>query len=814
MSLEKQLEIEKEMVGRGIERYMAATAKSEEDGRGSETSYGSAFIRSHLAAVSSEIAARIKASQERRAFPGGAYLKALAPIDTGVLAFIALRTIIDAAIIGNKLAVLCLSIGQRVQDEVRFRQFEQVDERMFKLTMMNMKRRNATDYVFQRKSLTHAMNHDVNGDPIQTNYFEMSKEQRLQTGVVLLDAAMAATGHFERVQMNVKGKTDSYITLSEEMQHWIIHHKEAMSMMLPVWTPTIIPPQDWTSLKDGGFYSPEARDACRFVITKSTSNPRRQRAALQEANLSKVYEAINHLQKTRWAINLGILDVSQQVWQRGLGVGMPSTIKIEPPPFPFDKGWDKTKATEDELKLFEAWKLEATFAHTDEKERVGKCAMVSRIIATAARFKDEPNLYFVWHCDFRNRMYSVASGLSPQSSDLGKAMLRFSEGKPLRDASGVTWFKIHGANTYGVDKVSFADRIKWVDDNREFILRMANDPLGYKDDWGNADKPYQFLAWALEYKGYCEQGVDFVSHLPIGQDGSCNGLQHFSAMLRDPVGGKATNLVDADVPSDIYQLVANRAIADLRSSDDGYAQAWIEFGITRSTVKRCVMTLPYGSTRQGCRDFLLREYRDSGKDMFDRKEVFAAVSYLTNIVWNAIGHTVVAARAAMDWLQEITGILSSHKLPMEFTTPSGWVVHQAIKKVKIKKVQTVLLGRTFISLGEPTDDIDKVKQRNGVSPNFVHSMDAAHLISTITKAKSLGIDSIAAIHDDYGVHACDSAVFARVIRECFVEQYRDNVLLNLHSQLSSRYPHVELPLPPEYGTLDINEVLSSKYFFA
>jgi DNA-directed RNA polymerase len=36
---------------------------------------------------------------------------------------------------------------------------------------------------------------------------------------------------------------------------------------------------------------------------------------------------------------------------------------------------------------------------------------------------------------------------------------------------------------------------------------------------------------------------EFVSHLPVAFDGSCNGLQNYSMMLRDEVGGAATNLV-------------------------------------------------------------------------------------------------------------------------------------------------------------------------------------------------------------------------------------------------------------------------------
>src|SRR6059036_1026907 len=55
---------------------------------------------------------------------------------------------------------------------------------------------------------------------------------------------------------------------------------------------------------------------------------------------------------------------------------------------------------------------------------------------------------------------------------------------------------------------------------------------------------------------YREEGPNFRSHLPVSMDGTCNGYQHLSAMGRDPIGGRATNLVPADEPEDIYQEVA------------------------------------------------------------------------------------------------------------------------------------------------------------------------------------------------------------------------------------------------------------------
>src|SRR3546814_17064020 len=52
---------------------------------------------------------------------------------------------------------------------------------------------------------------------------------------------------------------------------------------------------------------------------------------------------------------------------------------------------------------------------------------------------------------------------------------------------------------------------------------------------------------------------DLVSRIPVALDGSCSGLQHFSAMLRDEEGGAAVNLLPAERPQDVYKGVVVRA---------------------------------------------------------------------------------------------------------------------------------------------------------------------------------------------------------------------------------------------------------------
>ena len=59
---------------------------------------------------------------------------------------------------------------------------------------------------------------------------------------------------------------------------------------------------------------------------------------------------------------------------------------------------------------------------------------------------------------------------------------------------------------------------------------------------------------------------EYISHLPIHQDGSCNGLQHYAALGRDVLGAAAVNLIPAHSPQDVYNEIAT--IVERKRSED------------------------------------------------------------------------------------------------------------------------------------------------------------------------------------------------------------------------------------------------------
>ena len=205
--------------------------------------------------------------------------------------------------------------------------------------------------------------------------------------------------------------------------------------------------------------------------------------------------------------------------------------------------------------------------------------------------------------EFTPRPRTLPLYLHPQGSDECRGLLEFSELCPIRDQEAADWLAIHGAGLWGVDKCSFEERCAWVHTNEAKILASAADPYDNRF-WQDAEKPWQALAFCLDWAGFKAEGFGYLSSLPVQMDGTCNGLQNFSGMLLDEVGGAKVNLLPALKPQDIYMEVGKvviERVAKEAAEGNEFALMWLG-RVDRKVVKRPVMTLAYGAKKYGFTD--------------------------------------------------------------------------------------------------------------------------------------------------------------------------------------------------------------------
>jgi DNA-directed RNA polymerase, mitochondrial len=187
--------------------------------------------------------------------------------------------------------------------------------------------------------------------------------------------------------------------------------------------------------------------------------------------------------------------------------------------------------------------------------------------------------------------------------------------------------KVHLANFAGKDKMSFDERAAFVDENLERIKDSVRSPFDGERWWLSLEDPFQGLATCYEIIQAIDSGdpASYKCSLPVHMDGSCNGLQHYAALGRDLVGGKAVNLCSTDVPQDVYvgvmheviRRVADEAARTLdfdvsdpdalsrlqkKALSSNRAAKLVNGLIDRGVVKRTVMTSVYGVTYIGARE--------------------------------------------------------------------------------------------------------------------------------------------------------------------------------------------------------------------
>jgi len=338
--------------------------------------------------------------------------------------------------------------------------------------------------------------------------------------------------------------------------------------------------------------------------------------------------------------------------------------------------------------------------------------------------------------------------------------------------------------------------------------------------WTDADSPWEFIAACKEISNFHDEGMSFITHLPVGMDATTQGLQIYAMLLRDSVAAKATNVLPGAEPSDPYSEVADIVRQKLRADTSEYAAKWLAFGIGRKTTKRQTMTLVYGSTFFSCRAYTAEWFYDqlkSGRDNPFGDETYKPCNYLAEKIWEAISVVVSSARVCMDWLRDCARIFIEHGVVPRWCTPLGFPIkmhYENMNKYTIKTMVSGVIRQHRLRI--PNSETNKRKTINAICPNLVHSLDGVGgLLGTIiNRALDCGIRSVRSVHDSIAVLAPEAEDMAVCIREATVDVFDQPILENIRYQFSLMLPSgVSLPEHPPLGDLNVSDVRKSLYYW-
>lgn len=652
--------------------------------------------------------------------------------------------------------------------------------------------------------------------------FEL-KSRIVPVGAALVDMLLSCATIRDKEKGEVHAFSHELVREGKKLKGYLVLERNACEQMdlslddaaffEPKLQPMISLPRPWKPGSD----HPEGGFLLHKVPFIRTSN--QIGTNLKVYDIQRVSRVMDFLGSTPWRVNQRVLDVMEKAWEQDLGIAeLPSQLDPEVPVLPIDIS---ELLPEEQKEL----KIRRYNAIKRKNELQSERPTFKLKLKVAQEFENAHNMYFPHNIDFRGRAYPIPPHLNHISDDICRGLLMFAEQRPL-GKDGLSWLKISLANLLGKDKLPFQERIDFIDDNRDSIVQAAREPLseaGIKL-WANADDgPWQALARCMELADVWSSGDEegFLSCLPIHLDGSCNGLQHYAALGRDEMGAKAVNLTPSERPQDVYmivlELVVKKVHKDAEKTDNidrqEHARRLIEFGLLkRKVVKQTIMTICYGVTSVGAKLQVQGQLEDLVGERLEPQEIKLMAGYLSQLVLKSIDEVFERAMLIKRWFDKVSSIMNKHEVPVMWISPVGLACHQPYRRPKSVTVKTK--RQTVMLRTKESPAIDKARQRMGFPPNYVHSLDSAHMMMVAEGCQEHGI-YFAGVHDSFWTHPGDAPTLNRIIREKFVELHSRPLLQELYEdfrvQLGSS-AHL-LPDLPEPSTLNLELVKDSPYMF-
>jgi hypothetical protein len=366
-------------------------------------------------------------------------------------------------------------------------------------------------------------------------------------------------------------------------------------------------------------------------------------------------------------------------------------------------------------------------------------------------YKDK-EFRFVWQFDKRGRVYSKGYDINVQGNTYRKASLKFAKTEKVSD-KGMYWLKVDIANHYGLDKLSFDERVAFVDEN-EAILEAK------------ADLAEESLLYIEALKAYRKaQAGEAIGHI-VRLDATASGPQIMSVLARDEIGMRNLNVLGnkrADLYTDIAKIMyENTKDSDIWKKFNG------DFAKIRKVVKKAIMTSYYNSEAKPKELF--------GEDTPELREFYKALDIVTP--------------GARKIQKIINDCWSNERDCNSWTLPDSHTAYCPVTKTLESRLEIPEISAKIVY----THTVKRANdaEKRSLCPNVIHSIDAWICRQVIKSLADKGIE-VSPIHDSFGVHPnyCDE--LRRAYKACLARLYRENILERILCEITSTEIKLDIP---------------------
>ncbi|QNJ14605.1 DNA-dependent RNA polymerase/ phage-type [Synechococcus sp. A18-46.1] len=720
------------------------------------------------------------------------------------VSFVALRKLIDCIHTKqNQRTHVCTAIGKAIQEELRNQFFtlnldedgRKIRDKRLKKTRSTPKYRNlGVKLSMERRMLEKGWAKD-------DLYQDWPSLLCTQVGSLLLDAAVKERYFEVPTKWVAKNRSEKFVIPSPALEEHLTKRTEQIDELVTTQEVLIEPPLDWQLEEgearfnfSGGYHLPSSR---------KPNNPLCRGRHYETRFGSDAINLLNTLGRTAFQVDPHVFEVIDDCWEKQQSIaGFNSPfenpeLKQEMP--------EHLKALDKKHPDRVAWRKRQAYLHDQEQEHIEKTRSAQAVLFSARKNLTRPRFWLSWSCDFRGRIYSQQSWLDPQSRDFERSVLRFADGCRL-DEQGKEWAARAVGAAFGGTKQSYAARSQWTYEHAELIAAIASDPIRHSSQWENADETWQFLQLAIEWNAVVLKKTKPFWQVPISVDSTASGLQLLSAMRRDPVGMKWTNLIpseDPDQPPRDAYLEVLRVAREIAKADP--ETAWLAKHLKdRSLGKPVLMIAIYGGSYRTNRGDIVDALRKLGS--YPDPVSWDDTKVLTDILQKASKHVFPAAFETLEWLKKLCALaIDNGATSISWETPCGDLIHQAEYEVDSIEVDTYGHGRMRIAVGSVNKPNER-RLKSGFAPNYVHSFDACLLKTAFQQWEK----PVVTIHDCIGVLPNDMDDAQERIRRGMIHVCQGDLLSKLAADLRVDSNYLERLTK---GSKDLKVIISADKMF-
>ncbi len=440
---------------------------------------------------------------------------------------------------------------------------------------------------------------------------------------------------------------------------------------------------------------------------------------------------------------------------------------------------------------------------------LSKKKLQENILGLAKAYSNIHEFYLPVRLDFRGRVNCVSQYLNYQSSELAKSLLLFSKPEKIikTNTRALSYLKAYGANCFGnkLDKRSWNERMKWVDDNLDDIINFRNGKLILQ-----SENKLLFIAFCFEYnrllQSYNNDNYSFETYLPIRLDATCNGYQHLALLSLDPNLAQEVNLTKStwdDIPKDLYSFIGTNLVSLYRNKlsynnltdldREGYNRL-ASLEILRSVLKPAIMTKPYNVSPIEIINKLMEKFvlcdnmndlpywekwfklKDDSNILLRQRDFELIRLGLEEILSNDL----FKVKKLMKYLDTIAKILTKLNLIIPWGSPSGVDIDQSYLSTHEIRLKPFTYSKKTFSLVIPNKNniYNKKKQIQAFMPNLVHSLDAASLALLVdlyfNNSKQINVKNIFTVHDCFAVTANNVENVMDLLKLVYIKIYSES----------------------------------------